>query len=87
MPEDFPYALTAHAAKVISERKILLTWVAQVLTRPLSTGPDKQDPTLRHALGRIDEYGGRVLRVVYNVKTQPWQIVTVYFDRKERSGK
>ena len=85
--EDFPYALTAHAAKVISERGIQLIWVAQVLTRPLSTEPDKQDPMLRHALGRIAEYGGRVLRVVYNEKTQPWQIVTAYFDRKERSRK
>jgi hypothetical protein len=43
-------------------------------------------PELRHALAHIPEYGGRVLRVVYNRTTIPWRIVTAYFDRKERSG-
>jgi hypothetical protein len=86
MPDDFPYDLTAHAAKVIAEREIPLAWVLRVLAQPMKTEPDKQDPALRHALASIPEHGGRVLRVVYNERTKPWRIVTVYFDRKQRSG-
>jgi len=37
-----------------------------------------------HALGRIAERDGRVLRVVYNALVQPPRIVTAYFDRRER---
>jgi hypothetical protein len=42
------------------------------------------DPALRHALARIPERGDRVLRVVYNVDTDPPRVVTAYFDRRQR---
>lgn len=86
MPGDVPYELTAHAAKVIEEREIPMEWVARTLARPERTVADAVDPALRHAMARIPEYGGRVLRVIYNSTVKPWRIVTVYFDRKERSG-
>jgi hypothetical protein len=86
MPGDVPYELTAHAARVLKEREIPVEWAARVLERPERTEADKGDPALRHALARVPEYSGRVLRVVYNGTTIPWRIVTVYFDRKERSG-
>ena len=84
MPAQFPYALTAHAERVIAEREIPLAWVARVLSRPTKTEPDRQDPTLRHALAEIPEHGGRVLRVVYNETTQLWIVITAYFDRGQR---
>ena len=65
-PDAFPYALTVHAAKVLAERKIPLEWVARVLAAPTTTELDRQNPELRHALGHIAEYGGRVLCVVYD---------------------
>jgi hypothetical protein len=37
-------------------------------------------PKLTHALGRVSEHGGRVLRVVYNGLAKPRRVVTVYFD-------
>jgi len=37
------------------------------------------DPELTHNLGRIEEHGNRVLRVVFNGNTSPLRIVTVYF--------
>ena len=86
MPGNVPYELTAHAARVLKEREIPVEWAVRVLERPERTEADKADPALRHALARVPEYGGRVLRVVYNGTTTPWRIVTVYFDRKERSG-
>ncbi len=82
MADDFPYVLTEHAATMLAERQIPLDWVARVLATPVVTEADRSDPELRHALARIPEHGDRVLRVIYNPQTQPWRIVTVYFDRR-----
>jgi hypothetical protein len=81
---EFPYGLTAHAARVIVERDISLGWVARVLSKPTRTECDRKEPALRHALAEIPENGGRVLRVVYNERTQPWLVITAYFDRAQR---
>lgn len=79
------FVLSAHAETVIAERSIPIAWVEQVLTSPEKTQPDKEDPQLTHALGRIPEHGGRVLRVVYNGVIEPARVVTVYFDRTQRN--
>jgi hypothetical protein len=84
MAADPSYRLTAHAASVIVERQIPQEWVARVLGQPMRLEADRYDPTLRHALAAIPENDGRVLRVVYNDTVRPWQVVTAYFDRKER---
>ncbi len=78
------YVLTAHAAKVITERGIPLAWVERVLASPARVENDRRDPTLRHALVRIPEHGDRVLRVIYKGTAQPWEVVTAYFDRTQR---
>ena len=85
MADGFPYALTAHAAKVIVEREIPTAWMARVLAHLEKTEPDHDDPTLRYALARISEHGERLLRVVYNETIEPWLIVTTYFDRTQRN--
>ena len=79
-----PYTLTAHAAFVLAERAIPLTWVVRILQQPERTEPDRVDPALVHVLGRVTEFGNRVLRVIYNDTTNPKRIVTVYFDRTQR---
>jgi hypothetical protein len=68
----------------MAEREIKTTWVVRVLTKPQRTEIDRSDSALTHALGRIDECDGRVLRVVYNATVDPPRIVTVYFDRRQR---
>ena len=76
------YDLSQHAKDVIAERHIPLAWLEQVLESPELVEPDSGDPALTHNLGRIEEHGNRVLRVVFNGSTSPLRIVTVYFDRK-----
>jgi hypothetical protein len=76
------YRLTAHAKKTIAERGISLAWIDRVLGNPLVLESDKEDPTLRHALGRIPERSDRILRVVYNETVKPWSVVTAFLDRK-----
>lgn len=78
------YTLTAHATVVLAERAIPVAWVTHVLEHPERTEPDRTDSALIHALGRIREFGNRVLRVIYNDTTTPKRIVTVYFDRTQR---
>ncbi len=76
------YRLTKHAEETIAARRISRTWVERVLAEPLALERDKEDPTLRHALGRVPEHGDMILRVVYNETTLPWSVVTAFFDRK-----
>jgi len=83
MPE-IRYQLTAHAAAVIAEREIDPEWVRRVLSGPERTEADRSDPSLTHALGRIEERDHRVLRVVYNASVEPLRVVTAYFDRRLR---
>lgn len=83
--DNFPYSLTLHAETVIIARKIKLEWIIQVLSSPQKIEPDAKDCQLKHALGRIGEYENRVLRVVYNETTKPWNIITVYFDRNQKN--
>jgi hypothetical protein len=58
------YILTAHAEIVIAKRSIKREWLERILLQPELTEPDDADPELTHALGRVSEYVGRVLRVV-----------------------
>ena len=81
---EFPFRLTAHAARVIAERNISLEWLERVLGAPARTEPDRLDPTLRYALAPIRECGDRILRVIYNPAREPWEIITAYFDRTQR---
>lgn len=85
VPDNFPYGLTLHAQKVITERKIKLEWIIMVFNNPEKTEFDVQDNQLKHVLARIPEFGNRVLRIVYNETTNPWDIITVYFDRNQKN--
>jgi ribonuclease PH len=76
------YELSQHARDSIAEREINLDWVERVLVAPARRERDRRDAALEHRLGIIDEFGGRVLRVVVNLSAIPIRIVTVYFDRK-----
>ena len=78
------YVLSAHAATVMAERAIRANWLEMAISQPDMTEPDREDAQLTHALKRMDEADGRVLRVVYNHGTKPIRIVTVYFDRGMR---
>jgi hypothetical protein len=76
------YRFTAHAQDAIAERGISISWVERVLSFPITVERDKQDPALRHAIGRIPERDDRILRVVYNDTVKPQRVVTAFFDRK-----
>ena len=78
---QFPYQLTDHAKKVITDRDINLEWIERIMFSPRKVEADADDLELEHAIGEINEYGNRILRVIYNKTTDPRRIITVYFDR------
>jgi hypothetical protein len=83
MPDDKPQiVISDHAANAMRERGIDPAWVHRVIEQPAKTEPDQLDPNATHALGAIPEFGGRVLRVVYNASATPWRIITAFFDRR-----
>lgn len=49
---------------------------------PEWTEKDMIDAELEHRLARIEEFGGRVLRVIVNTHAAPTRVVTAYFDRR-----
>ena len=60
---------TRHAVTKIDERDISTSWVEAVVRNPLWIEPEPRDLTAERRFGRIDEFGGRCLRVV-GVETQ-----------------
>ena len=65
MQEKIRYELSAHSIAVMAARQIQLEWMERVLSKPERTEPDKVDPDLQHALGRIAEvtvYFDRAMR-------------------------
>jgi hypothetical protein len=83
MSTGVSYGLTAHAANVIAERQILEEWVRVFSASQRGL---RRIGTIQHSGMHWRRYrnDGRVLRVVYNDTGRPWQVVTAYFDRKER---
>ena len=80
------YKLTEHARESLRKRPdIREEWVERVLDQPERVETDRVDPELEHRLGRIDEYEGRVLRVIVKRDTAPLRIITFYFDRRMRT--
>jgi len=79
------FDLTKHAEYVIKRRGIPLRSIEYVLANPLAIEPDKVDPDLEHRLGRVVEYGNRILRVVVNATVKPIRVITVFWDRRVRN--
>lgn len=78
------FSFTLHASVVLRERRIRKEWVRRVVISPTILLPDVRDPALLHAVGRIPENEGRVLRVVYNPNGDCIRVVTAFFDRAMR---
>ena len=45
---------------------------------------DPRDPELDRFYARVPERDDRALRMVMNTQTEPWRVVSVFFDRGMR---
>jgi hypothetical protein len=72
--EFMNYELTGHAKESLQNRgNIHLEWLEQAIV-----SPHRIDPNLEHRLLRIDEFDGRVLRVVMNANVIPQRILPYF---------
>ncbi|MBI1868831.1 MAG: DUF4258 domain-containing protein [Methylocystis sp.] len=74
--------LSAHAELAMAERRIAVHWIERVMRQPEFMHQDAIRPHRILAFGRIDEFGGRWLRVVYERVGNTDRVVTAFFDRK-----
>lgn len=77
---DFPYLLSRHAVEQMRKRGIPAAWVHRVIEHPDDEEIDSEDPSCRHAIKRSRDFGDRILRVIYNITTEPLTVVTAFFD-------
>ncbi len=72
---------TDHARQNARDREIEVDGVLAVLAAPITVTPDPLYVEWRRAFGRVEAFGNRVLRVVYEVEGETIVIVTVTWDR------
>jgi hypothetical protein len=68
----------------MERRGIRTEWVERTVTAPERRVRDPYDWGLERFFCRITESDGKVLRVVVNTESDPWRVVTAYFDRSMR---
>ena len=76
--------LTAHERQAMAERGIPIDWVQRTVDGPASRSRDPYDHEVERCYLPIAERGDRVLRVAVNVTSDPWRVVTAFFDRSMR---
>jgi hypothetical protein len=82
-----PLKFTRHATTSAFEREIKLNWIELAVFSPDWTMPDPDDSALERRFAKINEFGGRTLRVVCFENEQEVLIITLFFDRKARRPK
>jgi len=76
------YEFSSHARDMLAERAIREERVYETIAEH-EIRRRAEDGTIRFAR-RIEELGGRYLRVVVNPAVKPRRIVTMFFDRRLR---
>ena len=76
------YAL--HARQVMEERGIPPEWVSEPSPRLSDAHATPFDETVERFFLRVPERGSRVLRVAVNTDSDPWRVVSAFFDRSMR---
>lgn len=80
---NIQYELTLHAHNMIRQRSIKLEWIDYAMNNPQYIEHyQKMDKLYYYA--KIEEFKNRYLKIVLSIKTKPYKIVTVHFDRRIR---
>ena len=77
-------AYTRHAQRIMTERRITDEWVERTVATPALRARDPYDDTVERFYLGIAERGGRMLQVAVNTESEPWRVVSTFFDRSVR---
>lgn len=69
---------------MLEERHLKLDWIIDAVERPDRKQPDPDDSTVTRLFKRIEDHGGRILRVAHRLDGADIQPVTAFFDRGAR---
>ena len=83
-PKQLEY--TSHALDVMERRGIRPEWVERAVAWPELRIRDPYDGAVERFFRRVPERGGRVLRVAVNTESDPWRVVSTFFDSAMRGG-
>ncbi|WP_420627028.1 DUF4258 domain-containing protein [Candidatus Poriferisodalis sp.] len=75
---------TQHARQQMERREISWSWVERVVASPTHRMRDPGDSTVERFYAPVPERDDRVLRAAVNTSSDPWRVVTVFFDRRMR---
>jgi hypothetical protein len=73
--------VTRHVMQGFSERRLERAWIEQVATSAEWVEPSRSRPGAMLRFGRIDEAGGKVLRVTTIDENEVRVVITAHFDR------
>lgn len=76
---------TKHFIEILNERDIPLEMVDSAMNVPDQI--ERMEDGTKHYLKQFDSAGGRWLRVIVNMKSEPPRRVTAFFDRRLRRKK
>jgi hypothetical protein len=74
--------LSKHAQHVLMERGIPEVWVWKTIDE--SDWQEMRADNNLHCFKSIPERAGRILHVTINTNAEPQNVITVFFDRRER---
>lgn len=81
------FTYTQHARDQIALRSLDQAWVERTILAPDAVEPDPRHPDRRRAFRALPERDGRVLRVVYVVRSAAtFHGITAFLDRGRRPG-
>lgn len=82
-PDFTKITYTQHARDEMLRRGITEAMVKSTLMMPDAETPDT-DPQLMRRFKEIEQYGQRILRVVYKESDAGFLIITTFFDRRAK---
>jgi hypothetical protein len=79
------FTYTRHALEQIALRALDRTWVERTVLAPEAAEPDPRHPDRTRAFRAVPEREGRMLRVVFVVRSQSnYHVITAFLDRGRR---
>jgi uncharacterized DUF497 family protein len=79
--------LTRHAEQKLQERGLKREWIERTVRKPRWIEAEPRDKTAERRFAVIEEFGGRILRVVCVETEDGIRVITALFDRDARSDR
>jgi hypothetical protein len=80
-----PVRFTDHAEARMARRGLQRAWIETTALEPEWREPEPNDPTVERRFRRIEDAGGRILRVACVETDSEIRVITAMFDRNAKA--